>query len=607
MRPQIDPLNYAKVIKRYIGDRSTLDTFLENREKYALAILEARSEKDMKLSGEELQQYFSLLSKWNSFSPEYGSLKSRLDEVRLFQKAFKEKAELLGLGKFLRKINLNKLPHLAALSEQYKAECQTNAGAQQENDVSKEAQAVPSPGPDETLEQKTSDSIVIVPDSIDAVVEPKPVVLTQKPIDITLATVLSYYQQQGLVGEERTALVQTLGAINQLCFGIESLSGSGKSYTVDILVRKLLNKSDVYSMELSSKTAEMYDADTINKAKIIYIPELQKAMNSSNPLIIEVLKNITEGKDASRKVRDQSTQTNKKFTIKGNKGVIFTLASENAFKYDAEFARRVFILYTDISEQQTDNIIKYKAASKRHATGVGRHEMPDASIRAVKEHISECLYFPEVEFENPFADYIAGFIPRTIRARSYDDYFFDLIEASTKFNHKNRVRNDGVLFVNIEDVYTIDNLYWKQFVKTLLKIPLLGETALNVFNGNDDDSFRDQRKYLSAQDVYMDIRNENTSINYHVVEETLERLVGAGFLEKDDHKARKPRYFRVNEMPDFEQPMQWQKCFETGLAFMQENYPALAESWLMSQMDGNDVAARSPVDDSRVVLVKDYQ
>ena len=49
------------------------------------------------------------------------------------------------------------------------------------------------------------------------------------------------------------------------------------------------------------------------------------------------VKGVTEGKDVSRTVRDQSTRSNEKYVITGDKGVIFTLAVENQFKYDAEF------------------------------------------------------------------------------------------------------------------------------------------------------------------------------------------------------------------------------------------------------------------------------
>jgi len=563
-------VNYATIIKRYVQDRNTLDTFIQKRHDYAQRILNANSRNQLRQIENDLAQYMPLLHKWNSFPQEYECLKDKLDELRLFKKALAEQKGILN-NRFAAH------EHLMRLAEKYGIP----------NEAKEEPQQIYMP---------TREEITHIPQNhskLERIVKSEPV----PNENITLSTLLSYYKKSGLVGEENIAILQTLGAINKLCFGIESLSGSGKSYTTDLLI-DLLPESSVYKMELSSNTAEMYQAQTINKAQIIYIPELQKAMKSS-PIVVEILKNVTEGKDASRQVRDVSTKSNKKYTIKGDKGVLFTLAIENEFKYDAEFARRVFILHTDISADQTDNILKYKA-SRRHANHSYQQKDLVQLRYQLQKHIEDCLSYSDIDYENPFAEYISEFIPRTIRARSYDDYFFDLIEASSKFYHNNRIKDDGILFVNLEDIYTIHQLYWKQFVKTLLKIPLLGELALAIFNSHSHES-------LTAEDIYIQLRKQNSSINYTVVNDTLERLVDAGLLEKDDYKVRKPIYLKVQEIPNFEKQIDWQKCFEQGLHFMEENYKDLTHKWIISQTQGNSIVAKDPVENKDIILVKDYQ
>lgn len=384
-----------------------------------------------------------------------------------------------------------------------------------------------------------------------------------------LYDVLEYYRSKHVVGEENVCTLQTLGAINKLCFGIESLSGSGKSFLVNALI-DLLPEGSVYRMELSSKTAEFYQAEQINQCDIIYIPELQKAM--SNKLVVEILKNLTEGRSAIRTVRDQTIRQNLVYTISSDKGVIFTLATENPFKYDKEFSRRVFILHTDISHEQTDRILKHKAMNRHQSleTRVAKDFNP------LKAHIARCLD-EDFSYENPFTDYISQQIPRNIRARSYDDHLFNLINACTKFHHPKRLFGNNVLFVSIGDVYQIYNAYWEQFIRTLLGVPFLGEDVMSIFKN---------REFKDAQSVYKTMKQKQKDISYpfSVVEQTLEQLVNSGFLEKDDYKTRSPAYRFVKNIPSFKS-FDWQACWERGVEFIDYNHPKLLNAWFESQAD----------------------
>lgn len=547
-----------KKIRQLRRDKKSLEDFLERYQNIP-GMFEDSTHEEIQNFGTELSDYLPIIYRWDPDSMEYLFLRSDIESLK-------------------------------DLRDQYQ---------NIENELfRKRVESVPSE-PIELKQPMETESIV--QDEVPVKEVPKVEVIEQPIVktDITLKTLLDFYRQNGLIGEENNAILQTLGAINQLSFGIESLSGSGKSYTVDFLM-KLLPEEAVYKMELSSNTAEMYEAETINQAKIICIPELQKAMKSSNPIVVEILKNITEGKDISRKVRNQKEKTNEHYTINGDKGVIFTLAVENEFKYDAEFSRRVFILHTDISQKQTDDILRYKAL-KRHAKAVSETYLSQEEIKGLEEHIGNCLYFPSAEFENPFADYIVEFMPRTIRARSYDDYFFDLVDACTKFNHENRVQKDGVVFVELEDVYTVHKLYWKQFVKSLQNIPLLGEACLNEIGGSVDDVAEDGSKSLSADDVYTSLKRDYQTVTYYVVEQTLNRLVDGGFLEMDDFKSKKPRYSLL-EKPKFSQDFDWQRCFEIGYQFMKENYPSVVDLWTLNQLSANQVTALDPVNGQKTSL-----
>ncbi|MBW2988092.1 hypothetical protein DRJ48_04435 [Candidatus Woesearchaeota archaeon] len=587
--------NYNQVTGRFMRDYRRLSEIEAEADSIFISILTATTKQELVSVKRKMQDFFSIPNSWKPFPDEYRFLKPKLDLVRTIHKALDERCHMLGIGEIKLPNPKSLYPTLYQLSQRYGIELfsseKSNGNGSKRGNLEKRVettmavvvppQTTPPPTTREVfvgkLPQKSKTRTPRVEGSVD------------------LETLLRYYKSKGLVGEEKLAILQTLGAIHQLSFGIESLSGSGKSFTIEILI-SLLPKGDVYRMELSSKTAEMYNAETINRAKIIYIPELQKAMSSSNPIVVEVLKNITEGKDAVRRVRDQASKSVVNYTIQAGKGVIFTLATENAFKYDTEFSRRVFILHTDISKEQTDRILRSKARA-RHPTLQNQNLITPEEEEALKRHIAECLHTDGLVFENPFSDYISSYIPRTIRSRSYDDYYFDLVEAMALFHYNQRLNEDGVVFIELQDVYAIQELYWHQFCKSLLGIPLIGEEALTVFGeGIDATNSR------TAEEVYRVLKPWNPSITYRMVENTLERLVEVGLLDKTDHQSRRTRYFRSGSTEIFDLEVDWQEAWNTGLKFMEEQYPRVVERWVTKQVKEGRVVAKHPLTSEVVEL-----
>lgn len=570
-------INVSRELKRVLrlrGDKVMLDDIITNFDEWmgVIAGIESMAEADN--VKQTLEPAFKTIYGWRNDPVMYNYLKDRINYVQRLKSAFDSKMDIINSGRRRgQEVVYKPLPKIAPSETRQIIDQRPRVVKQVEEPIKVR-------GIDK--QKKTE--------------EKKPSGWGYQP---TLSDLLDYYQYKGVVGEESVCILQTLGAINKLCFGLESLSGSGKSYVVQPLL-ELLPKEDVYKMELSSKTAEMYEADRINRCQIIYIPELQKAMQSNNQIIVEVLKGLTEGKDVSRKVRDQAERKTKQYVIKGDKGIIFTLAVENVFKYDAEFSRRVFILHTDVSEEQTDKILRYKA-SKRHA--VGSNEFGVDDFERIADHVRDCLYFQNASYENPFAEFIAEQVPRTIRARSYDDYLFDLMDACAKFHFKNRVISNNILFLNLEDVYDVIKLYWKQFCKGLLKIPVLGEEVMGLFDLQDS---LDEKIY-SAQDVYLMIKDENPGYTFKMVENTLEALVDSGFLVKDDYKSTRPRYSKINEINGFDQSIDWEQCWKYGLEFMTNNYPELVDGWLLRQVVEGDVVVLDHVNGEKIKIVEHYK
>lgn len=579
-------------------DDASLTQMQDNYVGYIRSIANLSTRQDAETLEQELFPAFSSIDRWKS-DMGYVILFTKINQAVDLRKALREKKEDMGLTKKKPFVPKEKrMPTLMKLVKEYDVGLDSNGKINSRgetdqgdnNKVVKKARREDEIKPID-LEKLSLGAPVAEPKSRKLIFLPQTKVQDEHPVKL----LLKYYVSRGLVGEEATSILQTFGAVNRLCFGIESMSGSGKSYTIDRLI-ELLDKGDIYSMQLSSKTAEMYSADEINKAQIIYIPELQKAMRSSNEILVEVLKNITEGKDAQRKVRVQANGKNQKYTITAGKGVIFTLATENHFKYDQEFARRVFILHTDVSPEQTDNIIRYKS-SQRHAFNKTKRIISNTELNSLRSHVKSCLYF-NPEFENPFAEPIAEMFPRTLKSRSYDSYYFDLVESSTKFNHPLRIYQDGIMFVNLEDVYLIHNLYSKTFLKGLYNIPVFGEEALSILN--------EEEEFCESKDVYETLKEDNPSLSFNVVENVLENLVDAGFLKKDDYKSRNPKYSRIKSMTSLFDEPNWEAYWERGKEFMKEHYPKISERWINEQLNSDgEVRVYSPLGNDYVTLFKD--
>ncbi len=286
---------------------------------------------------------------------------------------------------------------------------------------------------------------------------------------LTLEHLLQYYKHQGVVGEERNVILQTLCAINGLSFGVEGYSGSGKTFVVDNLIA-LLPEDEIYQVGLSSDLAILNDATKINEKRFIYIPEIQKAMRKKDAPIIEVIKNLTEGKDAERIVTKEQGKT-VNYKIKAGITVIYTLAIENDFKKDDETSRRFVRLFTDSSEEHIEDILNYKAQS-RYLTQ--DDVVSPKNIGGLKIHLYDCINI-NFDFKDPFALYMNEYIPFTPKTIGFINHYYTLLNASAKFHHKNRVSDGQNLFLNIEDHFLIHTLYHEEFCNTISELNKNGD------------------------------------------------------------------------------------------------------------------------------------
>jgi len=292
-----------------------------------------------------------------------------------------------------------------------------------------------------------------------------------------------YAKQKGVIGEENNIILAALCLSNGLHFGIEGPSGSGKTYLANI-VMDLIPEEEVYTLELATESVLMNDVDRINERSFLYIPELQKPYQQSGkrtPMIAEIVKTLTEDRDAVRKVRIKQGEVSE-FTIYAGITVVYTLADENAFKKDEETARRFIRLQTDTTEEHKDAIREAKA---QQAFYTEENDSCQEFREELREYMTHLVHnHEEIVVRDPFAPVIKEYIPLTQRSPSFQSHYNKLVAASARFNHNRRFstneREEGenikIVYTSLEDHRLIFSLYHNSMM-----------TAMEQIDRTDDD------------------------------------------------------------------------------------------------------------------------
>lgn len=429
--------------------------------------------------------------------------------------------------------------------------------------------------------------------------------------------IADFFENCGLVEEKDNAILLTLAALSKVSAGVISVSGSGKSVLCDILMM-LLPEQRVYNLGLTSNTATIYDFEIVNQSDIVYIEELQKALNSNNPIMVEIIKNITEGKDISRKVYDANERRNKNFKINGNLGIIFSLALENKVKKDDELDRRVITLMTDISQTQNRKVLQYIGKSRFKRERLRRQT--DDVANQLKAHVNVVLDKARTQVDNPFAEYIMQQVPVPfVKVRSHVKHYLNLIDSSTRFYFKDRVGVGENLFTSLQDVYNIHLLYGKTLNRNIHNLPQLGSTIMEIYaeDSNTKGWVKDEEKaqqtlfreedsiarvYYSVTKIHGFLKRKGILIKNAVVKDQCEELVEAGFLGKEII-GRQIFYYKTDEVEEFEDKFKFQECFQAGYENMKKEYPEQAKGWLDKQVNEDGyVVVKHPITSKEVMI-----
>ena len=385
-----------------------------------------------------------------------------------------------------------------------------------------------------------------------------------------------------ILGEDELALSSCLSyLLEDNNFVIKAYSGTGKTVIMDAIF-SLLPEEFYYVLEHLSETAVWYDAEKINRARFIAIPEAQKLPEA----VIEVVKTWGDGRSAFRKRTDVTIGDTVETQIYA-KYVFMCVAVENtkgAAYFDAELERRCMIMHTNPTVEQTERVLKHKlmdsAVPKTKLT-----TMSDEEIEKLKEHVLKAVIERDDEdalhIKNPCAPFLFEAIPSAFPlSRSKVQYLLKLINAVARFYPDEilRVEKDGTQYglVTPKHNWLGLRIYLNSFVSECLHMPSHGTDILKLFPNTRIDRFG----FADGDTIRMSTNEikkaaKAAGLPFTKIEPILGALLMTGFLEMDEDKGKKLYY----KSPLFEEPVakiNWSELIEETKNFMAENWPAVA-------------------------------
>jgi len=385
-----------------------------------------------------------------------------------------------------------------------------------------------------------------------------------------------------ILGEDELALSSCLSyLLEDNNFVIKAYSGTGKTVIMDAIF-SLLPEEFYYVLEHLSETAVWYDAEKINRARFIAIPEAQKLPEA----VIEVVKTWGDGRSAFRKRTDVTIGDTVETQIYA-KYVFMCVAVENtkgAAYFDAELERRCMIMHTNPTVEQTERVLKHKlmdsAVPKTKLT-----TMSDEEIEKLKEHVLKAVIERDDEdalhIKNPCAPFLFEAIPSAFPvSRSKVQYLLKLINAVARFYPDEilRVEKDGTQYglVTPKHNWLGLRIYLNSFVSECLHMPSHGTDILKLFPNTRIDRFG----FADGDTIRMSTNEikkaaKAAGLPFTKIEPILGALLMTGFLEMDEDKGKKLYY----KSPLFEEPVakiNWSELIEETKDFMAKNWPAVA-------------------------------
>ena len=363
-------------------------------------------------------------------------------------------------------------------------------------------------------------------------------------------------------GESGSAKTKILNAVTALIYGDEGLAGRNPSVL-------WLNSSSAKG-HLTEDSAHI-----ITQSKRCVIPELQNILTSQN--LEAMIKLWMEDRPYIYSKNEMGRRTVR--IILDPKPILTNLAdgNESLPQLPVEMRRRVISLPTFSSKELNEKVHHLKAVSRM---------LPDDKLvklsrietSGLKNQIKEAMEINK-RVINPGADVIRTTIPAIYTmSNTFIDYYFDVIEAVTKFHHRERAQDLDYIYSTPADNFIGFLLAGSIFRDMSIGINPIGKEIID---------------FVPKAEVWGDLVTESESDAVHIdeitdhlstkginrtkkmIEYTMERLVDTNFVRRLN---KTNKYYRTQDF-DFSRSVDWKGLVDACITNMESNSPHIAEEY----------------------------
>ena len=389
-----------------------------------------------------------------------------------------------------------------------------------------------------------------------------------------------------ILGEDALALTASISyLLEDTNFCVKAYSGTGKSVLMEAIFN-LLPEEYYHTIEHLSETAVWYEADSINRARFVAIPEAQKLPEG----VMEVIKTWADDRSAKRKVTDVTTKTAVEQFLYP-KHVFMCVAVENekgSAMFDAELERRCMIMHTNPTVSQTERVIKHKLLHSAVETA-SISSMSDEEMGALKEHVITAVRERDEDdatiIKNPCAPFLFDAIPSAFPvSRSKVQYLLRLINAVARFYPDEIIRMErgGKTYglVSPKHNWLGIRIYLNSFVEECLHMPSHGTDILKLF----PDSRLDKFGFADSETVKMsegEIKKaaKAAGLPFTKLRPVLSGLLMTGFLEVEETDKRQ-LYYKSPLLTEPASKINWSDLIEQTKEFIRKEWPEVADEYI---------------------------
>jgi len=371
-----------------------------------------------------------------------------------------------------------------------------------------------------------------------------------------------------VVGEHQTRLaIFSNWVLAEKYIMISGGSRSGKSWIKNAIIE--LIKERVYSIKQGSAKSGWRDAQEIQKASYIDIPELNQI-----PLdMLEVLKSWGEQKDAQYQVVDTLTRGMTKYNLP-YRPFVFCMADENSLKVPEELRYRLTEIRLSSDKIQNRMVLKHQAMLA--LLPENPKKIQDEEFNRMKDHLKYMPSFTENTFKHPASEILVDAIPdRFADCRTAFPIYLDNTYGIQRFYWKESIKGvigkqkKPVWFVSPQSMWLNHVIFGNILINSSLKCTDLQKRILEIaqkYNAPFD------RKYMQKEVHKMGIDLSSQMIVKH-----LDKMVEIGYLDK---QAMGTTWEVSDFFENFKFTINWKKVIETSVKNMKKYYPDYADEYI---------------------------